>query len=133
MPFAGGTTLSGYIDTDGTTGSLTPVNLVSWKITARNAQVTRWYQDASGSNSAVLPASAGFSTDGQTLWVDRPDGYLGFGTAPRPPARGAGVVLADFSAAAPAGGQRGYFNPFGSQYRPLHCSSTPCAVATVIP
>jgi len=81
----------------------------------------------------VLPASNGFSTDGVTLSVARPGGYLGFGVPPAPPRRGAGAVLADFSGTAPRKGQAGYFDAFGLQYKPLHFGGTMYPVAHALP
>lgn len=129
VTFPSGTVMSGSLRTDGRTGVLSAANLLDWKITASQTSVTRY----TPANSTLLPASVGLDSDGTTLSVARPGGYLGFGVAPRPPARGQGAVLADFSPAAPTGGQAGYFNAFDLQYQPLKFKGTAYPVATVQP
>lgn len=131
--FASGATLSGHITTDGRTGALGPANIVDWQIVAKVVNDTVHYKDASGSNSQLLPGSGGLSTDGRTLSVARPGGLLAFGVPPAPPRRGAAAVLADFTSAAPAGGRSGYFDAFGSQYKPLQFSGSAWPVATALP
>lgn len=120
--FPSGATLSGVITTDGSTGAINAAQLLDWHLTVRRDEDTVYFRDVNGSNSVVLPGSGGLSTDGQSLFVARPGGYLGFGVPPDPPARGRGAVPADFTAAAPRKGQAGYFDPFNVQYVPLHFS-----------
>lgn len=131
--FPGGARLSGSITTDGSTGPIGPAQILSWDLQVDTADDTLYYRDATGSNSVVLPASQGFSTDGVVLSVARPGGYLGFGVPPAPPRRGAGAVLADFTAEAPAQGQAGWFDPFGLQWKPLHFSGSLYPVASTQP
>lgn len=133
VQFPGGATMSGSITTDGSTGPISPSQILSWKIAVKTVTETLYEHSASGGNSVVLPASGQFSTDGSQLFVARPDGYLGFGIPPAPPRRGAGAVLADFSASAPSQGQAGWFDPFGLQFAPLHFTGTLYPVATVLP
>jgi len=131
--FASGATLTGRITTDGSVGPIGPAQLLDWRIAATSVSDTVYLKTADGSNSSVLPASNGFSTDGVTLSVARPGGYLGFGVPPAPPRRGAGAVLADFSGTAPRKGQAGYFDAFGLQYKPLHFGGTMYPVAHALP
>lgn len=133
VSFPSGTTLSGSITTDGSTGPISPAQIVDWKIVAKQVSETVYYRHASGGNSVVLPGSVSFSTDGSTLFVARPDGYLGFGIPPSPPRRGAGAVLADFSISAPSAGQAGWFDPFGLQTTSLHFNGSAYPVATALP
>lgn len=116
VTYPSGTVLSGTVTTDGSTGVLTPAQIVDWNLKVQDVQDTVY----DPSNSTLLPATAGLSTDGVTLWVARPGGYFGVGVAPRPPGRGQGAVMADFTDAAPRSGQAGYFNPFTFQYKGLH-------------
>lgn len=133
VDFPGGARLSGWITTDGSTGPIGTAQILSWNLQVDTAEDTVYYRDASGSNSVVLPASQGFSTDGRTLNVVRPGGYLGFGVPAAPPRRGAGAVLADFTAQAPSQGQAGWFDPFGLQWKPLHFTGSLYPVATASP
>jgi hypothetical protein len=133
VSYPSGATVAGSITTDGSTGPIGPAQLLDWHLTMRRAEDVVYYQDAAGSNSQVLPATTGLSTDGQTLFVARPGGYLGFGVPAVPPARGRGVVPADFSAAAPPKGQGGWFDPFGSDYVPLRFGGSAYPVAQALP
>lgn len=133
VAFPSGTTLNGSITTDGSTGPISPAQIVDWKIVAKNVSESTYYRNAGGGNSVVLPASVLFSTDGSTLFVARPNGYLGFGIPAAPPRRGYGAVLADFSTSAPADGQAGWFDPFGLQYTSLRFHGSQYPMATALP
>lgn len=133
VDFISGAQLTGRITTDGSTGPIGPAQLSDWHLTVRRNEDTVYYRDASGANSQVLPATAGLSTDGQTLFVARPGGYLGFGVPPAPPARGRGAVPADFTPAAPPKGQAGWFSPFGFGYVPLGFGGSHYPVAQATP
>jgi len=133
VDYPSGATVTGSIRTDGSRGAIGPAQLLDWHLTVRRVEDLVYYNDATGSNSQVLPATSGLSTDGQTLYVARPGGYLGFGVPAVPPARGRGAVPADFSAAAPSGGQAGWFDPFGFAYRPLRFGGHQYAVGQALP
>jgi hypothetical protein len=119
--FLGGAVMSGSITTDGSTGTLSPTQMRDWHITVKRNDDVVYYQDGTGSNSQVLPATTGLSTDGSTLFVARPGGYLGFGV---PGLHTRGAVPADFSASAPPKGQAGYLDPYTVQYVPLRFGGT---------
>ncbi|MGM9490303.1 hypothetical protein [Ideonella sp. YS5] len=133
VDFPSGARLTGSITTDGSTGVLQPDRLLDWHLSAKRIEDVVYYRDAGGSNSQVLPSSAGLSTDGQTLHVARPGGYLGFGVPPAPPARGRGAVPADFSDTAPSRGQAGWFDPFGFDFVPLRFGGTQYPVGQALP
>jgi hypothetical protein len=133
IEFPSGASLVGSITSDGSTGAIGPAQLLDWHLTVRRAEDVVYYRDAAGSNSQVLPSTGGLSTDGQTLYVARPGGYLGFGVPAVPPARGRGAVPADFSAVAPPKGQAGWFDPFGFDYAPLHYAGSGYPVAQALP
>ena len=133
VDYPSGATLTGSIRTDGSRGAMGPAQLLDWHLTVRRVEDFVYYHDGTGSNSQVLPATNGLSTDGQTLYVARPGGYLGFGVPAVPPARGRGAVPADFSAAAPSRGQAGWFDPFGFDYRPLRFGADQYPVAQALP
>jgi hypothetical protein len=128
VDFPSGASVTGSI-----TGAIGPAQLLDWHLAARRVEDVVYYRDASTSNSQVLPATNGLSTDGQALYVVRPGGYLGFGVPPAPPARGRGAVPADFSASAPPQGQAGWFDPFGLDYVPLRFSGSQYAVGLALP
>lgn len=131
--FLSGATLTGTITTDGSTGAIGAAQLRDWHLTVKRVEDVVYFRDASGSNSTVLPATAGLSTDGATLFVARPGGYLGFGVPAAPPARGRGAVPADFGPGAPAKGQAGYFDPFTLQFVPLRFAGAQYPVAQALP
>jgi hypothetical protein len=131
--FPSGATMTGNITTDGSVGPLAAAQIVSWKINATEVADSVYFHDGTGANSVVLPASMAFSTDGTTLFVARPDGFLGFGVPPQPPRSGAGAVLADFSAGAPSHGQAWWWDAFGSQYKSLGYAGLQFPVATALP
>ncbi len=131
--FASGATLTGTITTDGRTGPIDAAQLLDWRLTVKRVEDTVYFRDANASNSTVLPATGGLSTDGTTLFVARPGGYLGFGVPAAPPARGRGAVPADFGPGAPAKGQAGYFDPFTLQYVPLRFGGSQYPVAQAVP
>jgi hypothetical protein len=133
IEFLSGARVTGNITTDGSTGLIGPAQLLDWHLTVRRNEDDVHYRDSGGSNSQVLPGTTGLSTDGQTLFVARPGGYLGFGVPAAPPARGRGAVPADFSAAAPPQGQAGWFNPFGFDYVGLHFNGSQYPVAQAVP
>jgi hypothetical protein len=134
VDFPSGATVTGSITTDGSIGPIGPAQMLDWHLTMRRIEDVVYYQDAGGgSNSQVLPATTGLSTDGQTLFVARPGGYLGFGVPAVPPARGRGAVPADFGANAPSRGQAGWFDPFGFDYVPLRFGGSSYPVAQAIP
>jgi hypothetical protein len=82
-------TMFGTITTDGTIGPLLPQNIVAWKITARNQDITYY----TNSNSAVL-AVTGVSCDGTRIQVDHAGGQFAIGIGGRRPTF---VTLADFT------------------------------------
>lgn len=82
-------TMFGTLTTDGTIGPLLPQNIVAWKITARNQEIT-YYTKA---NSAVL-AAIGVSSDGTAVKVDHAGGQFLIGISGRRPTF---VTLADFT------------------------------------
>jgi hypothetical protein len=131
--FPSGATMTGNITTDGSIGPLSATQIVSWKINATEVADSVYFHDATGANSVVLPESMAFSTDGTTLFVARPDGFLGFGVPPQPPRRGGGAVLADFSAGTPSRGRAWWWDAFGNQFRPLGFSGLQYPVATALP
>ncbi|WP_374564853.1 hypothetical protein [Ideonella sp.] len=131
--FPSGATMAGQITTDGSTGPLGASQLLDWQITVRAVDDRVYFKTADSANSVVLPATAGLSTDGQTLYVDSANGYLGVGIPAVPPRRPEGAVLADFGDLAPRKGQAGYFNAFAVQYVPLRFSGTAYPVARVAP
>lgn len=133
VAYASGAVLGGWLQTDGRTGLLPADAFVDWSLTVRSVQEQVYYKDASGSNSVVAAGTQGLSSDGQQLWVSRPGGFLGFATPTRPPARPSGVTLADFGPGAPAGGQAGWYSPFGLQYGPLHFTGSLYPVAASSP
>lgn len=119
VSFVSGAVMTGTLTTDGSTGVIGPAQLLDWHVTVRNHSDVVYFQDASGANSVLLPATQGLSTDGRTLFVARPGGYLGVGVPAVPPGRPRGAVPADFGDAAPPKGQAGYFDAFTVQYVPL--------------
>lgn len=129
----GSTTIAGQLTTDGSVGALGPANVLDWRITATSFDDTVYTKTANGANSSVLAGSAGISSDGQTLSVARPGGLLAIGVPAGGGRRGAAAVLADFSATAPADGQAGYYDAYGSQYVRLHFTGTAYPVATLQP
>jgi hypothetical protein len=133
VDFLSGASVTGSITTDGSTGTIGPAQLLDWHLTVRRADDVVHYKDANGSNSQVLPGTNGLSTDGQTLYVARPGGYLGFGVPPAPPARGRGAVPADFSATAPPKGQAGWFDALGFDYASLRFGGSQYPVAQAQP
>jgi hypothetical protein len=99
-----GATVSGTITTDGTTGPLAPNNVVSWNIT-----VDELTEDAfTSANSTLVANLVDLDLAGTALTVMNPEGFLTFrkgnmGGHPH------ALILADFSAQAPPGGQAGYY------------------------
>lgn len=82
-------TMFGTITTDGTLGRLTPANIVSWNITARNQDITYYNR----TNSAVL-TTTGLKSTGTLLRVDHVGGQFQIGIGG---ARPTFVTLADFT------------------------------------
>lgn len=134
VSFPSGATMTGTITTDGSTGAIGAAQVLDWRIRVQANDDTNYFRDASGnSNSVVMPGSGGLSTDGNTLFVARPGGYLAFGVPANPPRRPMAAVPADFSPAAPPKGQAGYFDAFGVQYAPLKFGGTQYPVAQAMP
>lgn len=134
VSFPSGATMTGTITTDGSTGPVGAAQVLDWRIRVQANSDTTYYRDASGNNnSVVMPGSGGLSTDGSTLFVARPGGYLAFGVPANPPRRPMAAVPADFGPAAPPKGQAGYFDAFGVQYAPLKFSGTQYPVAQATP
>ena len=82
-------TMFGTITTDGTIGSLLPQNIVSWKITARNQDITIYTK----ANSSVI-AATGVMSNGTVIAVSHAGGQLQIGI---PGMRPTFVTLADFT------------------------------------
>ncbi|HEX5685139.1 MAG TPA: hypothetical protein VFY73_14045 [Ideonella sp.] len=131
--FPSGAAMGGQITTDGSTGPLDAFQLLDWQIMVRAVDDRVYFKTASSANSVLLPATAGLSTDGLTLFVDGANGYLGVGVPAVTPRRPEGAVPADFGDLAPRKGQAGYFNAFAVQYVPLRFSGTAYPVARVAP
>ncbi len=99
-------TMYGTITTDGTVGALAPPNIVAWKITARNQDIT----DYTKANSVVLSAT-GVTSDGTVINVDHAGGQFTIGIGGRRPTF---VTLADFTdATLPNGFANYYLGSFG--------------------
>jgi hypothetical protein len=131
--YPSGTTLTGTITTDGSTGVISAANITDYRLKVQTVSEVTYLRTATGGNSSVLPNTNGVSSDGTQLLVVRPGGYLGFGVPPAGSRRGEGAVLADFGPAAPTKGQAGYFNPFTLEYKPLKFSGGLYPVAQLIP
>jgi hypothetical protein len=82
-------TMFGSLTTDGTVGSISPGNLIAWKITARMQQI-----DTYTPSTTQVMAANGVSFDGAKILVDRAGGQLQIGV---PGARPTYVTLADFT------------------------------------
>ena len=82
-------TMFGTVTTDGTTGALLPQNIVAWKITARNRDIS--YMTKADS---IVMYAGGVTSDGQYVRVDHASGQLVIG---RPGMRPTFVTLADFT------------------------------------
>ena len=99
-------TMFGTVTTDGTIGPLLPQNIIAWKITARNQDIS-YYTKA---NTAVLSA-LGVSSDGIAVKVDHAGGQFTIGISGRRPTY---VTLADFTDPAyPNGFANYYMGNFG--------------------
>lgn len=131
--YPSGTTLTGTITTDGSTGVISAANITDYRLKVQTVSEVTYLRTATGGNSSVLPNTNGVSSDGTQLLVARPGGYLGFGVPPAGSRRGEGAVLADFGPAAPTKGQAGYFNPFTLEFKPLKFSGSLYPVAQLIP
>lgn len=118
--FASGERMVGTLTTDGSVGPLAASQIVDWDIRVVITSTQTYFRDAAGSNSVVLPSTNAISTDGSTLFVARPGGYLGFGIPPSSGNLGAGAVLADFTDTAVPRGQAGYYDPFTFEFAGLH-------------
>lgn len=129
LDFGSGVTLSGTIQTDGTTGLLSPANILAWDIFAD--AVSEDVFDST--NSVVLQNLVGLSADGRSLTVDNPDGYL---TLSKGISGGHlyAAQLADFSSQSPLGGQAGYLQGRVSVLTvPLNAADGPWTVGAVVP
>jgi hypothetical protein len=83
-------TMFGTITTDGTIGPLLPKNIIAWKVTARNQDITYF----TNVNSKVLTAT-GISTDGNIIKIDHKiDSQFTVGVGGRRPTF---VTIADFT------------------------------------
>jgi hypothetical protein len=82
-------TMFGTITTDGTIGTLLPRNIVAWRITARNRDISHMTK----LNSRVL-GLAGVSTAGNFIRIDHIGGQLLIGAGGRRPTF---VTIADFT------------------------------------
>lgn len=133
VTFASGAVLSGSVTTDGSTGAIGAAQLLDWHLTVRRNEDVVYFHDATGSNSQVLPGTAGLSTDGKSLFVARPGGYLGFGVPAAPPARGRGAVPADFSKSAPSRGRARWFDAFGFDDVALRFGGSLYVAGTAVP
>lgn len=132
--FPSGERLTGWITTDGSTGAIGPAQITGWDLRVQATQATTYFKDATGSNSTLLPNFGGVSTDGQTLSVMRPGGYLGMGVAPSRLSIGEGAVFADFaSATAPPRGQAGWFDPTILDYKPLNFGGSQYPAGQALP
>jgi hypothetical protein len=99
-------TMFGTITTDGTIGALLPQNILAWKITARNQDITNYTK----ANSTVISA-IGVTSDGTTIKVSHVGGQLSMGI---PGMRPTFVTLADFTDATyPDGFANYYMGNFG--------------------
>ncbi|MFO1340545.1 MAG: hypothetical protein U1F53_20375 [Burkholderiaceae bacterium] len=134
VSFPSGATMTGTITTDGSTGAIGAAQVLDWRIRVQAVDDTTYFRDANGnSNSVVMPGSGGLSTDGSTLFVARPGGYLAFGVPANPPRRPMAAVPADFGPTAPPKGQAGYFDAFNVQYVGLRFGGTQYPVAQALP
>lgn len=104
LAFGGGVSLYGTIRTHGSTGLLTPGDLVSWDIFVAETTVDVF----DPSNSFLSSGLTALAANGQALAVNNPEGYLAFDKAWGGGHRYA-LQLADFTSSSPAGGQAGYF------------------------
>jgi hypothetical protein len=95
-------TMFGTITTDGTIGALLPQNIVAWKITARNQDITNYTK----ANTSVISA-IGVTSDGTTIKVSHTGGQFSIGI---PGARPTFVTIADFT-------DPTYPNGFANYYR----------------
>lgn len=91
----------GTITTDGTIGPLLPKNIVAWRITARNQDITNYTK----ANSAVLSA-IGITADAKFLKTSAVGGQLTLGVGGRRPTF---VTIADFTDPMYAGGFANYY------------------------
>ena len=99
-------TMFGTITSDGTIGALLPQNLLAWKITARNQDITNY----TNANSTVLSAN-GLTSDGTTIKVDHAGGQFTIGIGGMRPTF---VTIADFTDPAyPNGFANYYMGNFG--------------------
>jgi len=100
-------TMFGTITTDGTIGALLPKNIITWKVTARNQDITY----LTNGNSQVLTAT-GISTDGNVIKVGHnAASQFTIGVGGRRPTF---VTIADFTdLAVPNGFVNYYMGSFG--------------------
>lgn len=132
--FPSGERLTGWITTDGSAGPIGPAQITGWNLRVQATQATVYFNDASGSNSTLLPNFGGVSTDGATLSVMRPGGYLGIGVAPSRFSIGEGAVFADFvTATAPPRGQAGWFDPTILDFKPLNFGGSQYPAGQALP
>lgn len=82
-------TMFGTITTDGTIGALQPQNIIAWKVTARNQDITTYTK----ANSTVVSA-IGVISNGTAVGVSHAGGQLQIGI---PGMRPTYVTLADFT------------------------------------
>ncbi|MFO1340409.1 MAG: hypothetical protein U1F53_19675 [Burkholderiaceae bacterium] len=134
VSFPSGAAMTGTITTDGSTGAIGAAQVLDWRIRVQAVDDVTYFKDASGNgNSVVMPGSGGLSTDGSTLFVARPGGYLAFGVPANPPRRSVAAVPADFGPDAPRKGRAGYFDAFNLQYTSLKFGGTQYPVAQAMP